>query len=213
MRFVLRQVQDLTSNPIEGIRLVESDDLTVIVADIDGPEDTPFYGGMFRVELVLGENFPDQPPLGFFRTRIFHPNVSAKGEICVNTLKKDWDASLGLRHVLTVIRCLLIEPNPESALNEEAGRLLLEEYSEYVRQAKMMTSVHAPKSTTAASATSTTAGLTVRTATDSNATSSVAGTASSASAASSAANESSKAKATKAPMSDIDKRKAALKRL
>ena len=24
-------------------------------------------------------------------TKIFHPNVSEKGEICVNTLKKDWN--------------------------------------------------------------------------------------------------------------------------
>ena len=31
---------------------------------------------------------------------------------------------MGLRDVLLVVRCLLIEPNPDSALNEEAGRLL-----------------------------------------------------------------------------------------
>ena len=29
--------------------------------------------------------------VGFFITKIFHPNVSDKGEICVNTLKKDWN--------------------------------------------------------------------------------------------------------------------------
>lgn len=34
-------------------------------------------------------------------------------------------------------------PNPESALNEEAGRLLLEEYDDYCRRARMMTEVHA----------------------------------------------------------------------
>lgn len=38
-------------------------------------------------------------------TKIFHPNVASNGEICVNTLKKDWNPSLGLRHVLSV-RCL-----------------------------------------------------------------------------------------------------------
>lgn len=47
-------------------------------------------------------------------TKIFHPNVSSSGEICVNVLKRDWKPDLGLRHVLTVIRCLLIEPNAES---------------------------------------------------------------------------------------------------
>ena len=58
-------------------------------------------------------------------------------------LKKDWKQDLGLRHVLLVIRCLLIEPFPESALNEEAGKLLLEDYEDYARVAKLMTSIHA----------------------------------------------------------------------
>ena len=37
----------------------------------------------------------------------------------------------------------MIVPNPESALNEEAGRLLLEQYEEYAKHAKVMTSVYA----------------------------------------------------------------------
>lgn len=41
------------------------------------------------------------------------------------------------------MKCLLIVPNPASALNEEAGRLLLEHYDDYSRQAKMMTEIHA----------------------------------------------------------------------
>ena len=40
--------------------------------------------------------------VGFFLTKIFHPNIANNGEICVNTLKKDWNPSLGLRHVLIV---------------------------------------------------------------------------------------------------------------
>jgi len=37
----------------------------------------------------------------------------------------------------------LIVPNPESALNEEAGKLLLEKYEDFVKHAKMITSIHA----------------------------------------------------------------------
>ena len=65
--------------------------------------------------------------VGFFLTKIFHPNVGPTGEICVNTLKKDWKPDLGIKHILVTIKCLLIYPNPESALNEEAGKLLLGE--------------------------------------------------------------------------------------
>lgn len=81
-------------------------------------------------------------------TKIFHPNISKTGDICVNTLKKDWKTDLGIGHVLQVllfshanaasaaredlgvdmlqvIRCLLINPFPESALNEDAGKLFM----------------------------------------------------------------------------------------
>ncbi len=49
---------------------------------------------------------------GYFLTKIFHPNVSKPGEICVNVLKRDWKPDMGLRHVLVIVRCLLIEPFP-----------------------------------------------------------------------------------------------------
>lgn len=63
---------------------------------------TPYHNGQFRVKLVLGKSFPSAPPKGFFLTKIFHPNVSRSGEICVNTLKKDWKEDLGLKHILLV---------------------------------------------------------------------------------------------------------------
>ena len=45
---------------------------------------------------------------GYFLTKVFHPNVADNGEICVNTLKKDWKPNLGIKHVLLVGRLLLI---------------------------------------------------------------------------------------------------------
>ncbi|KAG0447504.1 hypothetical protein HPP92_028310 [Vanilla planifolia] len=88
-----------------------------------------------------------QKPLTYppFITKIFHPNIATNGEICVNTLKKDWNPSLGLRHVFTVVRCLLIELFPESALNEQAGKMLLEDYDEYAKHARLYPGIHALK--------------------------------------------------------------------
>ncbi len=44
-----------------------------------------------------------------------------------------------------VIKCLLVHPNPDSALNEEAGRLLQEDYEAFAHHARLMTSIHAQK--------------------------------------------------------------------
>lgn len=145
----------MMQSPPEGIKIhINEADITDIQATIEGPEGTPYEGGRFRVKIVLSENYPSSPPKGFFVTKIFHPNVDKKGSICVNTLKKDWKKEYGITHVLTVIKCLLIHPNPASALNEEAGKLLLEQYEEFAKHAKMMTEVHArPKASELAAAT------------------------------------------------------------
>eukprot|EP00762_Andalucia_godoyi_P007317 ANDGO_01502.mRNA.1 Ubiquitin-conjugating enzyme E2 22 len=141
---LLRETTDILKTPPEGIAIHASeDDFSTLSATIDGPTGTPYEGGKFVMRLTFDGDFPNVPPKGVFLTRIFHPNISTKGEICVSTLKKDWSADLGIRHVLMVVRCLLIEPNPESALNEEAGKLLLENYEEFAKHAKLMTLVHA----------------------------------------------------------------------
>lgn len=106
-------------------------------------EDTPYVDGTFHVKLVLSQDFPNSPPRGYFLTRIYHPNVSSAGDICVNTLKRDWSPSVTLAHVLQVIRCLLIVPFPESSLNDEAGKQFMESYADYARRARLLTSVHA----------------------------------------------------------------------
>jgi ubiquitin-conjugating enzyme E2 S len=64
------------------------------------------------------------------------------GAICVNTLKKDWSPETTFAHVLSVIRCLLIIPFPESSLNDEAGKLFMDSYDEYSKRARLMADVH-----------------------------------------------------------------------
>merc|ERR1719446_456690 len=123
---------------------MNEDDPLDIHALIEGPAETPYEGGVYRVKLCLGGEFPTQPPRAFCLTRIFHPNISAAGDVCVNTLKRDWDPqNWSIGHILQVIRCLLIVPFPESALNEEAGKLFMESYDEYASHAAMINRVHA----------------------------------------------------------------------
>ena len=146
MRRLMKEIAQLIHTPPEGIKvsIPDESDCTEIHAFISGPHETPFAGGVFQMKLQLGAEFPQAPPKGFFLTKIFHPNVSSAGEICVNTLKRDWKETHGIEHILLTIKCLLIVPNPKSALNEEAGRLLLEDYDGYFKKAKLWTSIYAP---------------------------------------------------------------------
>jgi len=140
----MKEMRELVEKPMEEIKVLPpGDDVTEIQAVISGPADTPFAGGEFHIKLVLGPEYPSVPPKGWFSTKIFDPNVSPSGEICVSSLKKDWKPDLGIRHALMAVRCLLIVPFAESALNEEAGKLLLESYEDYVKHATMFTQLYA----------------------------------------------------------------------
>jgi len=145
LNLILRHLGGLQQEKLDGVQLLpNAEDPLDIQALLEGPTQTPYEGGTYRVKICIGAEFPQQPPKAVFLTKIFHPNISPNGDVCVNTLKRDWDpSSWSIGHILQVIRCLLIVPFPESALNEEAGRLFMESYAEYASHASMMNRVHA----------------------------------------------------------------------
>lgn len=119
-------------------------DLTSLDVLLAGPVGTPYAGGVWRLHLDIPPTYPAAPPTAHFRTRLWHPNIDeATGAVCVETLKRDWSSTLKLRDVLVTISCLLIQPNPASALNEAAGKLATEDWDTYCRRAKLMTEIHA----------------------------------------------------------------------
>lgn len=92
IRSLWRQQQELANKHPDGVTvIINEEDPLDIQANIEGPKETPYEGGIFRVKISVGSEFPQIAPKGFFMTKIYHPNVSEKGEICVNTLKKDWN--------------------------------------------------------------------------------------------------------------------------
>ncbi|GME23123.1 Ubiquitin conjugating enzyme [Neofusicoccum parvum] len=135
---------DLPPNYFFAPHTDPSDDLTQLDIFLAGPEGTPYSAGLYKLHLEIPTTYPAAPPTAHFRTRIWHPNVEeATGAVCVDTLKRDWQASLTLRDVLVTISCLLIQPNPASALNAEAGALLQEDWDAFCRRARLMTGIHA----------------------------------------------------------------------
>jgi len=123
------------------------DDLTQLLICIAGPEGTPYSQGVWHIILNIPADYPTSPPTATFKTRIFHPNVAEEtGAVCLETLKRDWDPKLTLKDILITISCLLIQPNPDSALNQKAGALIQEDYDAFARQARLMTRIHAPVS-------------------------------------------------------------------
>jgi ubiquitin-protein ligase len=56
---------------------------------ISGPADTPYYGGLFKAELFLPDEYPMVPPKVLFRTKIFHPNIDKLGKSKSSLFRKN----------------------------------------------------------------------------------------------------------------------------
>lgn len=75
-RRLLQEYRALTNNPPEGITAgpVSEDDLLYWEALIQGPEGTPFEGGVFPAELRFPKDYPLAPPTMKFLGEVWHPN-------------------------------------------------------------------------------------------------------------------------------------------
>ncbi|KAF7721088.1 Ubiquitin-conjugating enzyme E2 2 [Apophysomyces ossiformis] len=112
------------------------DNIMLWNAVIFGPADTPFEDGTFKLVLQFDETYPNKPPQVKFVSKMFHPNVYANGELCLDILQNRWSPTYDVAAILTSIQSLLHDPNPNSPANAEAANLYRENRKEYVRRVR-----------------------------------------------------------------------------
>jgi ubiquitin-conjugating enzyme E2 A len=99
------------------------------------------------------EQYPNKPPGVKFISTMFHPNVYATGELCLDILQNRWSPTYDVAAILTSIqRCvrqsitlaarltcrnsLLNDPNTSSPANVEASNLYKDNRKEYYKRVR-----------------------------------------------------------------------------
>ena len=95
---------------------IDENDLLKWRATIIGPTDSPYSGGVFNLSILFTDDYPFTPPKIKFINKIYHPNISYNGSICLDLLKNKWSPALTVSKLLLSICSLLTDPNPDDPL-------------------------------------------------------------------------------------------------
>ena len=120
-----------------------NDDLYHWSGIIFGPEGTPYNGGLFKLCIDFPSNYPFRAPKVRFETRVFHPNISPTGSICLDILNAQWSPALTISKVLLSICSMFSDPNPDDPLVPEAARIYRADRNVYNKIAEEWTSLYA----------------------------------------------------------------------
>ncbi|CBZ30680.1 putative ubiquitin-conjugating enzyme e2 [Leishmania mexicana MHOM/GT/2001/U1103] len=124
LRRIQKELRDLEKDPpanTSGGPVSESD-LFNWKATIIGPEDSPYAGGLFFLNIHFPSDYPFKPPKLQFTTKIYHPNINNNGGICLDILKDQWSPALTISKVLLSVCSLLTDPNPDDPLVPDIAR-------------------------------------------------------------------------------------------
>lgn len=142
---IQRELHDMAKDPPSNCSagLIDSDDLFHWQAVIVGPENTPFEGGMFKLNITFPNDYPFKPPAVQFLTKIYHPNINDVGHICLNVLGAQWSPALSVAKVLLSICVLMCEPNPDDPLMPDVASVYKNNRFQYNATARKWTKEYA----------------------------------------------------------------------
>jgi ubiquitin-conjugating enzyme E2 D/E len=131
---IINDLKNLANHDIpDSIKDVEINDniYQEHIVMIHGPKDTPYQNGIFKLSITLPEDYPYKPPKMKFITKMYHPNITSDGTICIDILKDQWSSALRLNTVILSLSSLLAHPNPNDPLVPEIANEFVKNRERY----------------------------------------------------------------------------------
>lgn len=141
MSFVInrltKELDKLKKEPVDGFTLDDFSNIMIWKGTLEGPKDTPYENGKFKIQFTFDTDYPIKPPSVKFLQYIYHPNLYKDGKICVDILQShEWSPAQNVRTIIHSLRSLFMDPNPSSPANREAAELYMKDKVAYAEKVK-----------------------------------------------------------------------------
>jgi ubiquitin-conjugating enzyme E2 D/E len=131
LKLELFETKSNSDNLIENIYLL--DDYFKWEAIINGPKNTPYANGKFKLKIEFPDNYPYKFPKIYFTTKIYHPNISLEdGFVNADVLsEKKWTPVFTVCSLIISIISLLDDPNVSVCYNNKLANLYKNDKQKY----------------------------------------------------------------------------------
>lgn len=96
------------------------------------PTQPPYNKGSYRLEIDFPQLYPFKPPLLHIRTKVYHPNINDRGQLCIPILEaQHWKPTSRMFTILNVVIATFNDPDTDSPYNVEMANLYIYDRKKY----------------------------------------------------------------------------------
>ena len=110
------------------------------------PDSAPYNKGAFRIRMDFPAEYPFKPPKIMFQTKIYHPNIDEKGQVCLPIISpENWKPATRTDQVIQALVALVCDPEPEHPLRADLAEEYTKDKKKFMKNAEEFTKKFAEK--------------------------------------------------------------------
>jgi len=146
-RRLQKELGDIRKSGIKSFRDIQVDESNLLVwQGLLVPDNPPYSKGAFLIDIVFPAEYPFKPPKISFRTKIYHPNIDEKGQVCLPIVAaENWKPATKTDQVIQALVNLVNEPEPEHPLRADLAEEYTKDKKKFMKNAEDFTKKNSEK--------------------------------------------------------------------
>ncbi|RVE68840.1 hypothetical protein OJAV_G00095720 [Oryzias javanicus] len=146
-RRLAKELEEIRRSGMKNFRNIQVEESNLLSwQGLIVPDNPPYDKGAFRIEIIFPTEYPFKPPKITFKTKIYHPNIDEKGQVCLPVISaENWKPATKTDQVIQSLIALVNDPQPEHPLRADLAEEYSKDRKKFLKNAEEFTKKHGEK--------------------------------------------------------------------